>query len=106
MWLPAWLRDRVTGPARSEVSQMDRRAFLRLAGQGALGLAVVPGVDLERLLWVPSERTIFIPTALDHEQLLPADEMVAEMMKIIKEQILFVGRVHGRRYALHVAEGR
>lgn len=42
---------------------MDRRAFLRRLGFGTVAAAAAAtGVlDLERLLWVPGEKQIFIP---------------------------------------------
>lgn len=42
---------------------MDRRAFLRRLGFGTVAAAAAAtGVlDLERLLWVPGEKTIFVP---------------------------------------------
>lgn len=61
MRLPSWLRRLIPEPARSETAGMDRRAFLRLAGQGALGAVVASTVDVEQLLWTPGEKTILIP---------------------------------------------
>lgn len=37
---------------------MNRRGFLSLLGLGAAGLAIDP----ERLLWVPGQKTIFLPS--------------------------------------------
>lgn len=44
---------------------IDRRAFLRRLGFGtvAAAAAATGAIDLERLLWSPSEKTIFIPPA-------------------------------------------
>jgi hypothetical protein len=44
---------------------MDRRAFLRALGFGtvAAAAAATSVFDLERLLWVPGEKTIFLPSA-------------------------------------------
>lgn len=39
---------------------MNRRDFLRFM----LGTAVAATVDVEKLLWVPGERTIFLPTEI------------------------------------------
>jgi hypothetical protein len=43
---------------------MNRRAFLHALGFGtvAAAAAATSVLDLERLLWVPGEKTIFIPT--------------------------------------------
>jgi hypothetical protein len=42
---------------------MDRRAFLRRLGFGtvAAAAAATGAIDIERLLWTPGEKTIFIP---------------------------------------------
>lgn len=47
---------------------MDRRKFLAWLGGSVAGTAAVAaGLDLDRILWTPGERTIFLPTpvALD-----------------------------------------
>jgi len=60
---------------------MNRRTFLALFGIGAVGAAVasalpeVPGVDVERLLWTPGEKTIFVPPGAGWT---PIDEVVAQ----------------------------
>lgn len=41
---------------------MNRRSFLSLLGSGALG-AAAHTLDLDRLLWVPGKKTIFLPPA-------------------------------------------
>lgn len=41
---------------------MNRRAFLQLAGAGAVGL-LIGGDDPERALWTPGQKTIFLPPA-------------------------------------------
>lgn len=45
---------------------MNRRSFLRLLQAGALG-GVAHALDLDRLLWVPGQKTFFLPAppALD-----------------------------------------
>jgi hypothetical protein len=40
---------------------MDRRAFLTLLSSGALG-AAAHTLDLDKLLWRPGAKTIFLPT--------------------------------------------
>lgn len=42
---------------------MNRRSFLQLLSTGALGAVIAPELDLERLLWVPGQKTIFLPSA-------------------------------------------
>lgn len=39
-----------------------RRQFLAWLGGTAAGVALAPGLDLERLLWVPGAKTISLPT--------------------------------------------
>ena len=45
---------------------MDRRAFLARLGFGTVAAAAAASgvLDLERLLWTPGERTIFLPPAV------------------------------------------
>lgn len=40
---------------------IDRRAFLRRLGFGTVAAAATGVLDLEKLLWVPGEKTIFVP---------------------------------------------
>jgi len=40
---------------------MNRRAFLAWLGGAAAGVAAAPLLDLDKLLWTPGEKTIFIP---------------------------------------------
>lgn len=40
---------------------MNRRVFLHLLSTGALGAIVAPELDLERLLWIPGQKTFFLP---------------------------------------------
>lgn len=38
-----------------------RRSFLRAALMGLTGAVVAPELDIDKLLWVPGEKTIFLP---------------------------------------------
>lgn len=40
---------------------MDRRRFLRWLGGTAAGAAAAHTLDLDKLLWVPGDKTIFLP---------------------------------------------
>ena len=40
---------------------MDRRRFLKWLGGTAAGVAAAPFLDLDKLLWIPGEKTILIP---------------------------------------------
>lgn len=41
---------------------MNRRAFLSWLGGTAAGVALAPTLDLDKLLWIPGEKTIFLPS--------------------------------------------
>ena len=41
---------------------IDRRLFLRWLYGTAAGVAAAPYLDVDRLLWLPGEKTIFLPT--------------------------------------------
>jgi hypothetical protein len=54
---------------------MNRRAFLRLLALGVAG----HNLDIDRLLWIPGEKKIFLPSeGLSYSQILDA-----EMRRII-----------------------
>lgn len=40
---------------------MDRRSFMKLLSGGAVGMAAL---DLEKMLWIPGQKTIFVPAQL------------------------------------------
>lgn len=40
---------------------MDRRAFLRRFGLGAAAVVTTAVLDPERMLWVPGQKTVFLP---------------------------------------------
>jgi hypothetical protein len=46
------------------MSAMNRRKFLAWMTGTAAGVALAPTLDLERLLWVPGEKAIFLPPAV------------------------------------------
>ena len=43
---------------------MNRRAFLAWLGGTAAGVAAAPYLDLDKLLWIPGEKTIILPPAI------------------------------------------
>jgi hypothetical protein len=55
-----------------EGSLTDRRAFLQRAAAAGVGFAL----DLERLLWRPGQRTIFVPTLSQILILRPGDVVI------------------------------
>ncbi|MCE5247904.1 hypothetical protein LLG88_13405 [bacterium] len=58
---------------------MDRRRFLEMLVGGALGAAVTSTLDVDRLLWVPGARRIFLPAkpALALHEWLVVEEVAA-----------------------------
>lgn len=54
---------------------MDRRAFLRALGFGTVAAAAATSVfDIEKLLWVQGEKTIFVPSLIRFD-MLSMDDM-------------------------------
>lgn len=77
---------------------MDRRNFLARLLAGATGVAIASTVDVDRLLWVPGEKTIFIPETV----LVPCDWsmgwLTREALKILERNLQFFGHVN-REYS-------
>ena len=65
---------------------MDRRRFLAWLGGTAAGVALAPTFDVERLLWVPGARTIFIPSA---RVFVTREWIDRETLRIQKQQLVF-----------------
>ena len=70
---------------------MDRREFFRRAF-AVLATTAVAELDIERLLWVPGERTIFLPSTFDVHAVI-----MREGLKILKQQLTFT-RLINRQY--------
>ena len=49
---------------------MNRRQFFKLTAVASVGLVLDP----ERLLWVPGQKTIFLPPILPYREVVPHDE--------------------------------
>ncbi len=64
---------------------MDRRAFLRTLAAGLIGSTV----DVDRLLWVPSAKTIFLPPAVT---VVDEDWLMREFLRSMKSQVVAMGR--------------
>lgn len=60
---------------------MNRRSFLRLAGIGAAGMALDP----ERLLWVPGQKTFFLPTVKPYVTIPGTWGYTTEMGSLLKQ---------------------
>lgn len=66
---------------------LSRRHFLRTA---LIGTAAVATVDLEQLLWLPGEKTFFLPAVPTVEELntfLSADWIAKESLRILQQQL-------------------
>lgn len=84
---------------------MNRRDFLKFL----LATPAATFVDYEKLLWIPGEKTIFLPPAVTHMQLLEMfygssfryinhlfsenDNILWNALKADKEQIEFVNKI-------------
>lgn len=58
---------------------IDRRGFLRSLLGGAVGLAIAPTLDLDKLLWVPGAKSIFLP-AVPRITLAEIDEITRRVI--------------------------
>jgi hypothetical protein len=80
---------------------MNRRSFLHLLGLSAAGLAVGElELDLDRLLWVPGQKTIFLPPVPVGNQLLTADWIdwiTQETLRILEHDLKFSQHIN-RQY--------
>ena len=71
---------------------MDRRQFLARFGFGSVAAAAAMlSFDVERLLWIPGEKTIFIPTVTD--EFLTIDWVTKEMLVLLKNDITFASYI-------------
>lgn len=70
---------------------MDRRSFLRLLGMGAIGAATL---DVERLLWVPGAKTIFLPPIEIFTPPVAFDWFAIEALRILENSLVFTQKVN------------
>lgn len=80
---------------------LSRRGFLKLLGSGVLGAAALATLDVDKLLWVPGERTIFLP-ALEPVTMSveTMDWLTRRAMQLLKENLMFTNTInqeYGRR---------
>ena len=78
--------------ATTRSGEVDRRAFLRLVGAGALGAAVAPALDLEHLIWTPAAQ-VQVATLTEIDTFLVTPSWV---MKEVARHL--VNKPKGRRY--------
>lgn len=69
---------------------MNRRAFLERLGFGtvaAAAAAAATGVlDIERLLWIPGEKTIFLPT-VETTDVAWVDALMRKDLRLLKDRL-------------------
>lgn len=71
---------------------MDRRAFLRFLSGTAAGAAIAPTLDLDRLLWVPGAKRIFLPPSI-----MSGDWISREALAILENNLTLTCHLN-RRY--------
>jgi len=76
---------------------MDRRSFLSLFGAAAIGATLDP----EKLLWIPGQKTIFLPSVTSFTQDLPlmypldmVDVIVGYHLRDLDNQLALMSYVH------------
>lgn len=73
------------------MTDLSRRQFLLRFGSAAVAAAALPMIDVERLLWVPGQKTIFLPSRT------PLDMWVVESLKVLQQTLTFSAHVN-RQY--------
>lgn len=74
---------------------MNRRKFLAYLSGTAAGAALAPMLDLDRLLWVPGAKTIFIPEPFTcGNTFIAPDWVVQETLRMFKNNLRFVKQIH------------
>jgi len=86
---------------------MKRREFLKLLGTGVAGLVVGSELDLDRLLWVPNTKKIFLPsrTGLTESQIIAAEfeRIVPHIQRLFERDNLFYQVLDG---GMHIRADR
>lgn len=77
---------------------ISRRQFWKLAASGVVGAVVTANVDLEKLLWVPGEKTYFLPSASGANTLITPEWMAKEVLKVLKRNLRFVNGFNSSYY--------
>ena len=62
---------------------MIRRAFLRSLVCGVAGAVAASEFDLERLLWVPRQKVIFLPPPRAQNSFLPIQQVAQEQLRVL-----------------------
>ena len=85
---------------------MNRRRFLAMLGFGTVAAAAAANsvFDVERLLWVPGEKTILLPAVdLYHvggNTFLTAEVITREALRVFKNNLTVAGQSRGNRTAV------
>lgn len=86
--------------------KLSRRQFWKLAASGVVGAAVTANVDIERLLWVPGEKTYFLPAEkVFTGKLISPEWMTKEIARLLKRNLQFaqqITRQHDADYAMQL----
>lgn len=78
---------------------MNRRGFLKALLSGTAGAVAAHTLDLDRLLWVPGEKTIFLPSPHCNSFVTP-DWVTHHALEILKRNLEF-SRCINREYDQH-----
>lgn len=85
------------------MTAIDRRTFLRRLGFGTVAAAAaVSTFDLERLLWIPGEKTILLPEAFEAVDFETVDWMTREALRILTNKLTIASsfnRQYDRRFS-------
>jgi hypothetical protein len=69
---------------------LSRRAFLGLLTAATVGAATL---DLDKLLWIPGTKTIFLPPTGEHG-IVSVDWITRETLRLLKNNLQFAGNVN------------
>lgn len=85
---------------------MNRRAFLGWLGGTAAGVAASHVLDLDRLLWVPGERTIFVPASRPLLTMISPSWVTRDVVLSFRNSLLFMQHFRDGEIEIWNAETR
>ena len=73
------------------MTTISRRGFLGVFGAAAVGAVLDP----ERLLWVPGQKTIFLPSVVPapSNTFLTIDQITREALEVLRRQLVLSDRI-------------
>lgn len=79
---------------------LSRRQFWKLAASGVVGAVVTANVDIEKLLWVPGEKTYFLPAekAFGGNTLITTEWLTKEVLRVMKQNLKLANRYYDNAY--------